>query len=323
MIVFYIVYSHLAEARYAWDLPFHTMYLAPGFLAAGLLVHRLARSLDSDQRRLIFICGLTAAFCAALKPDYLPTRLPLGAWISPFRAGLIAVTLFFLHGWMKFRKAEPAKSGADLWALAASSAMLFVVSGNSMAEVTSNIADFGLVPTFYVALMLAVFSVFAKSSVIPTLAGWSFLAAILSHLPISDGTAIGIFYQACPIWFALIQWRYHGRTREWAFSLAGVFACLMAALMCLATHHTAWAVDYMVLTICMFLVGRELRNVLLWVLSVLGMSAVPIYFGRNLIGELIDEVRQAFGPGTVMTMLAFLMLPLAYFMSVMKKRRQE
>ena len=97
----------------------------------------------------------------------------------------------------------------------------------------------------------------------------------------------------------------------------------MAADMCVVTSQPAWIADYLVLSICMFLVGREMKDVFLWILSFVGMLAVPVYLSRSFIGTMIDEVRKAFGPGTVMTILAFLMLPLAYFMSVLKKRRQE
>jgi hypothetical protein len=93
--------------------------------------------------------------------------------------------------------------------------------------------------------------------------------------------------------------------------------------MWLATRHPAWAADYAVVSIGMFFAGRELRNVFLWTLSVLGMAAAPLYLARNPLGTWIAEVRQLFGPGTVMTILAFLTLPLAYFMSVLKKRRKQ
>src|SRR6267142_442566 len=319
IIVFYIVYSHLAEARYAWDLPFHAIYLAPGFLGLGVMICRLARQLDSDQRRWMLICGLAAAVCAAMKSDAPSTLLFPNMMISPFRVGLIAVSSFFAYGWIKFRKIESAKSDARVWAFAAASALLFVVSGNSMAEALTAIGNLSFTSWFYIGLMLGIFSVAAKSSALPTLAGWGFLIAIVPHLPLSKENLLAVFYQACPLWFALMQWRYHGRARQWAFSLAGAFVYLMAAGMCLATRHPAWIADYLVVTICMFLVGREFRNVFLWVLSVFGLLAVPLYLARNQI----DQIRRIFGPGTVTTMLAFLMLPVAYFMSVLKKRRQR
>ncbi len=322
IIVFYIVYSHLAEARYAWGLPFHAMYLAPGCLAIGLLILRFARTLDSEKQRLIWVWGLAAAVCAAMKSDHLLVRLPPGLSVSPFRCGLIAVALFFVYGWKKSRGEEPTKSETRLWAFAASSVMLLVVSGNSMAEGLAAIGSFNFTPWFYIALMLGIFSRFNKTSIIATLAGWSFLIAIVPHLPLSKETMLGVSFQAWPIWFALVQWRYHGRSRQWAFSLAGAFAYLMAADMCVATRQPAWVADYLVLSICMFLIGREMKNVFLWILSIVGMLAVPVYLSRSFIGTMIDEVRKAFGPGTMMTILAFLMLPLAYFMSVLKKRRQ-
>ncbi len=198
IIVFYIVYSHLAEARYAWGLSFHAMYLAPGCLAIGLLILRLARTLDSEKQRLIWVCGLAAAVCAAMKSDHLLVRFPLGLSVSPFRCGLIAVALFFVYCRKKSLEDESVKSELRLWILAASSAVLFVVSGNSMAEALAAIGSFNFVPWFYIALMLGIFSRFTKTSIVPTLAGWSFLIAIVPHLPLSKENLMAVFYQACP-----------------------------------------------------------------------------------------------------------------------------
>jgi hypothetical protein len=289
----------------------------------GLLIQRLGRPLDSEKQRLISVWGLAAAVCAAMKSDPLLVRLPLGLSISPFRCGLIAVALFFIYCRSKSRGDGSEKSEPRFWAFAASAVMLFVVSGNSIRESLAAVGSFNFAPWCYIALVLCIFSRFTKTSVVPTLAGWSLLVAIVPHLPLSNESLFGIFCQACSVWFGLVQWRFHGRSRQWAFSLAGACTYLMAIPMCLLTRHPAWGADYVIVSFILFLVGREMKNIFLWVLSVLGMLAMPLYLSRSVIGTMIEEVRKAFGPGTVMTILAFLMLPLAYFMSVLKKRRQE
>ncbi|MBZ5521953.1 MAG: hypothetical protein LAP21_06900 [Acidobacteriia bacterium] len=318
IIVFYIVYSHLLEAGYAYALPFHAMYLTPGFMAMGLLICRM-RQLDSDRWRLVWVCGLAAAFCAAMKADNLLIRLLPGVALSPFRCGLIAVALFFLYCWKKSGEKEYEDRS---WAVAAAILLLFVVSGNSLTEALSSVAGLHFVPFFYLALVLGIFAAFTETSVIPTLAGWAFLIAVIALLPVRGADPIGAFYQAGVIWFGLVQWRYHGRARPWAYSVAGAFAYSISVIMWLVGHQPEWVADYLVLVVCMFFAGKALKNAFLWTLSVLGMLAAPLYLARSPLGSVIMELRRVFGFGTLMTMFAFLMLPMAYCMSVMKKGRQ-
>jgi hypothetical protein len=92
--------------------------------------------------------------------------------------------------------------------------------------------------------------------------------------------------------------------------------------MWLSGHHPDWAADYLVLVLCVFLAGRALKDAFLWTLSVLGMLVTLLYLARSPLGSLITELRRAFGFGTLMIMFAFLMLPMAYCISALKKRRQ-
>ncbi|HWZ43550.1 MAG TPA: hypothetical protein VNW97_08725, partial [Candidatus Saccharimonadales bacterium] len=318
IIVTQTVYSHLVEAGYAYALPFHAIYLTPGFLAMGLMICWRPQ-LDSDRWRLAWSCGLAAAVCAAMTADNLLIRLAPGISLSPFRCGLIAVVLFFLYCW---KKSSEEQYEDRSWAVASGILLLLVVSGNSLTEVFSSIAGLHFAPFFYLALLLAILSAFTHTSAVPALAGWSLLVAIMSSLPGNAQDRMGMFYQLCAIWFALVQWRYHGLARQWAYSVAGALSFSIPVVMWLADHRPGWAADYVVLVVCMFLAARALKNVFLWTLSVLGMLAAPLYLARNPLGSLTLELRRVFGFGTLMTMFAFLMLPLAYCMSVMKKRRQ-
>ena len=318
IIVSLMVYSHLVEAGYAYALPFHATYLTPGLLAMGLMFCRMTQ-LDSDRWRLAWLCGLAAAFCAAMTADNLLIPLVPGISLSPFRCGLMAVVLFFLYCWKKSGEKQYEDRS---WTVASGILLLFVVSGNSLTEAFSSITGLHFAPFFCLALLLAILSAFTDTSAIPTLAGWSLLVAVMSSLPGSVENRTGVFCQLCVIWFGLVQWRHHRLARQWAYSAAGAFAFFISVIMCLAGQQPVWAADYLVLVVCVFLAARALRNAFLWTLSVLGMLAAPLYLARSPVGSFIAELRRAFGFGTLLTMFAFLMLPLAYCMSVMKKRRQ-
>lgn len=318
-IVFYILFSHLIEAGYAYGMPFRAFYLTPGFLALGLLVYRRARAFDVDVRQLVWLFGLAASFCAVVKSGTLLLHLPGGLVVSSFRCGLVAVALFFLYFW----KYSGDKRYADRsWAFASLLLFLMVVSGNSWPEALAGIMSLHFAPFFFLSMGLALLTAFTDTSATPVLAGWSLLVAVVPRLPVSAEDHIGVLCQLGVIWFALVQWRYHGLARQWAYSVAGAIAFAISLLLSVATHKPVWIADYLLLTVCLFFAARALKDAFLWTLSVLGMLAIPLYLARTPLAVLMADLRRTFGFGTMMTMLAFLMLPLGYFMSMLKKRRQ-
>jgi hypothetical protein len=68
--------------------------------------------------------------------------------------------------------------------------------------------------------------------------------------------------------------------------------------------------------------GRFLGNGFLSSLSLLGTVALPLYLARSQIVSVLTGSRRIFSSGLLAMALAFATLPLAYFMSVLKKRRR-
>jgi hypothetical protein len=206
----------------------------------GLIICRM-RQLGSDRWGLLWSCGLAAAFCSAMMADKLLVLHLPGISLSPFRCGLIAVVLFFLYCWKKSGEKEYEVRS---WAVAAGIVLLFAVSGNSLTESFSSITGLHFAPFFYLALALAILSAFTGTSVIPTLAGWSLLVAIMPSLPGSADDRIGVLGQLGAIWFGLVQWRYHRLARPWAYSVAGALSSFPASCGCRAIirigRRTIW-----------------------------------------------------------------------------------
>jgi hypothetical protein len=317
LIVFYIILSHLIAANYTYTLLFHEEYLTPVFLAAGLLFFKLSPGLgfSGQCRPLLWMGAALAAYCSLPATNSLTINLPLGIALSPFRYGFVAVAVYLLYFWRAYRQRS--------WVVAATLCLLLALSGPSLQNAAFNIFHFHFTPFAFLTVLFIGLSVLKGTPVFPTLAGGCLLISILALTPLQDDHKLILFLQAWAVWIGFIQWRYHQYARQWIYSVLGGFVFALAAVMCLnGAPRWAWRSDYVIVIIGLFCAGRFLKNVVLWILSLLGTLAAPLYLARNQLAFLAGEFRGIASPGLLATMLAFLMLPLAYFLSVFKKRRQ-
>ncbi len=316
LIVFYIVLSHLVAANYAYSLEIHAEYLAPTFLATGLLFFKLRPNLGKHGRRFLWICALLAAGCSCAASESPMVHLPWGMTLAPFGYGFVAVAVFLLYFWKIYR--------ARTWAVAAIVCLFFAVSGDSMSEALSNICYFHFVPWFYLAVVFAVCSLIKEGPAFPTLAGGCLIIAVLSPVSAQYHDKLVIFLQLWTAWIALVQWQFYQYARQKSYSVAGAFIFSLSAMMCYSSPHLlAWGVDYLIVIVALFLAGRFLENGFLWKLSLSGIVAAPLYLARNQFLSAAKEFRRMINMGLSLTILAFLLLPLAYFLSSLKTRRRR
>lgn len=310
LVVFYIVLSHLIAASYAYSLEIQPEYLAPTFLAAGLLLFKLRPNLGAKGRWFLLGCAFLAACCSCAESES-----PMVPWISPFHYGLAAVAIFALYFWKIYRTRS--------WVVVAVACLLLVVSGASPSDAVFNISHFHFLPWLFLAVVFALCSLVKEGPVFPTLAGGCLMIAFLSRVPAQYPDKLVIFLQFWAAWSAFVQWQFYPYTRLWRFSLAGAFIFSLSAMMCISSlHQFAWGIDYLLVIIGLFTVGRLLRNRFLWILSLSGTVAAPLYLARNQFLSAATELRQKISLGLSLTTLAFLLLPLAYFLSSLKTRRR-
>lgn len=319
LIVFYIILSHLLEANYAYPLEFHVEYLTPVLLATGLLFFKLRPYLGMHDWKFIWSCAFLAGCCSCASTEGANTEglivnLPGGIALSPFRCGLGAVALLFLYFWKMHRGRS--------YAVAAAACLLSVVSGSSLSDCLFNIFHFHFVPFFFLALVFAACSIIERTPILPALAGGCLTIAILSLVPVWGYQKWAIFLQTWAIWIGLVQWHYHRYARQRIYSILGAFVFSLTSVMCLVSHHRAWGADYLIVIIGLFCAGRFLKNSALWGLALFGAMAGPLYLSRQQLVSAGKQFRHMLSSGLLVTILAFFMLPLAYYMSVLKKRRQ-
>jgi hypothetical protein len=314
LIVFYILLSHLAEATYTYSLQFHAEYLTPALLAVALLFFKLRRNTGRMGRQFLWICIILAACCSCGPAEAL--HLPMGWTLSPFHYGLVAVALCMLHFWKTLRHRT--------WVVGAVLCLLLAISGRSLPDAAFNISHLHFVPFFFLAVVLAAVSVIKGSTLAPTLAGGCLIISALSLTAIPNVDKLGIFLQAGVAWMALVEWYFYRNARQPIYSVAGVFILSLPAVMfCAPPHHRAWGVDYLITTILVLLAGWFLQNGFLLVLSLSGALVLPLYFARTQLMSVAAGFRRVVSSGLLVMIVAFLLLPLAYFLSSLKMRRRE
>lgn len=316
LVVFYIVLSHLIAASYAYSLEVRPEYLAPTFLAAGLLFFKLRPTLGTQGRRFLWVPAFLAGWCSCAASENPMVNIPWGITLSPFRLGFGAVAVFALHFWKKYRTRS--------WAVAAVICLLLVVSGTSLSDAAFNISHFRFVPWFFLAVVFALCSLFKEGPAFPTLAGGCLMVAVLSPVPAEYDDKLVIFLQLWTAWIAFIQWHFYQLTRQWSYSSAGAFILSLSAMMCYSSpHRLAWGIDYFLVITVLLLAGRFLENGFLWMLSLSGILAAPLYLARNQLLSATAELRRIVNKGLLLTIIAFLLLPLAYFLSSLKTRQRR
>ena len=315
LIVFYIALSHLLEAKYTYSLDVGGECMTPVLLAAGLLFGKLKPNCGRRGRKFIWVCGALAACCSATTAS--PTfQLPGGVVLSSFHYGLSAAALFMMYFWRAYRE--------RYWAVAGTVFLMLVVSGASLADSIVNIWNLHSMPFFFLGLVFAVSSVVMRTPAPPTLAGGCFLISLLSLAPIQNGDKLAIFFQVWAIWIALVQWHFYRHARQRTYSVVGIFVIgLAAAMRWVSPNPTAWGVDYCVVLIGLLAAARLLNSGFLFTVFVSGTLAVPAYFARVRLASLAFGARRWISSGVAMTTLAFLLLPLAYYLSALKMRRRD
>lgn len=314
LIIFYIVLSHLAEATYTYSLDFRAEYLTPALLAAALLLFKLRRNLGQQGRQLLWACAVLAACCSFVREEVL--RLPTGFVLSYFRCGLMVAGLCMLYFWRAYR--------TRTWAVWAVLCMLLAVSGPSLPEAVCNIFDLHFVPFFFLALVFIVQSVIKRTSQSLVLAGGCFIIAVLSLVTLAGFEKLGMFLQAWVVWNALVEWHFYKFTHPNSYTLMGGFILLLTAVMFGVTpHHVVWGVDYLVTAVALLTAGWFMQNGSLFALALLGTLAVPLYLVRTALFFVAAGFRRVISLGLLMMVLAFLLLPIAYCLSILKMRRRE
>jgi hypothetical protein len=316
LIVFYIVLSHLSEAGYAYTLELHPEQLTATLLAVGLLCFKLKANLGRNGRQFLWACAILAACCSCAPTEYSMVRLPWGIVLSSFQFGFTGVALFLLYFWKTYLNPS--------WATAAAVCLAFTVSGSSLEDSVFNIFHFHFGPYAFLAAVLAVCSLFRRSWLFPALSGACVLISILSLVPFESQDKFAIFLQGSAVWLGLVLWRFYQCLYQWVYSLVGLFVLSVSAVMyTTSSHPVAWGVDYFLAAAGVFLAGRFLQNRFLATSAVLGILGAALYLLRTPIASLAAAFRRIINFGLLVTILAFLLLPLAYFLSVLRARRRE
>jgi len=315
LIVSYIVLSHLGEGAYTYSLQFRPEYLTPVFLAAGMLFFKLNPNREKQGRQFIWVCIFLAGCCSANTGNSI-VRLSAGVTLASFHFGLGAVGLCMLFFWRIYRHRS--------WAIAGTLCLLLVVSGSSLSGSFARIIGFHFVPFFFLAIVLAIGSMLEGGPALPTFAGACLLISALSLTQILELDKIAIFLQLWAIWIAMIQWHFHGYSRPRAYISASLVVLCVPVIMTSSSPHTvAWSVDYFAVLVGLFMAGRFLKIRYLLALFVLGSVFTLAYVAWREMLTVAYALRRLFNSGVLMTALAFLLLPLAYYLSTLKMRKRE
>ena len=316
LILFYVVIAHLIEASYTYSLGIHAEQLAATFLAAGFLSFKLQPNLDRKGRCFVWICALLAAWCSCAATEHSIIQLRWGVVLSPFNYGFAAIGLFLLHFWKTYRNRP--------WAIVAVICLALAVSGLSLSEAISNIGDLHFVPVAFLAVVFTIASMLQRHWVFPTLAGGCFMILILSLMPIRRNDAQVIFLQAWATWFGFVRWRSSPNMHPRIHSILGVFVLLLCACMSYdSAHRLGWSIDYFITAAGLLAIGKALKDHSLSNCAGIGLLAGAFYLIRKPLGSAAMAFSQIVNFGLLATVLAFLILPLAYFLSILRLRRRE
>ena len=315
LIVFCMVLSHLLAANYAYSLDLYPEYLAPIFLGAGLLYFKLSPRVGNKGKKLLWACAVLALCCSCGTGQRSMIHFASGIVLSPFHYGFCVAALYLLYFWKTYRSRS--------WATAAAICMAFVVSGASFSDSLFNISHFHFVPFAVFAIVLLVSFIIERSWIIAAMAGACALISVLSLTPIQDTNKLLIFLQAGPTWFGVVHWYFYRSKHQGVYSIIGAFILLVPSLMwCTSPHRLAWGSDYFITVTSLFFAARFLGNSFLSTLAVFGVVGGALYLARNQLVSVAAEVRREINFGLLVTLLAFLILPIAFFLSVLKVRRR-
>lgn len=316
LIVFCMVIAHLVESNWAYSLDFHAEYLAPVFLAAGLLHFKLSPTLGKKGERFLWIYPVLAVCCSLAPTEASMIRLPWIAVLSSFHYGFAAVALFCLYFWRTYR--------TRFWATSAVLCLTFMVSGTSISDSLFHINHFRPVPFAFLAVVFIVGSFFRRSWIFPTLAGACLLISILALTPIQSHNKFAIFMQVWTAWTGVVHWFRYKRDHPQVYSLLGAFILSLSSLMfCLSPDRLVWGIDYLIVITALFLAGWFLEHRFLSMLAVFGVLGSALYLTRNQLISIASEFHRLVDFGLLATVMAFLILPLAYLVSVVRVRRRE
>src|SRR5262249_5457078 len=160
------------------------------------------------------------------------TGLSLGIELSPFRCGLGAVSLFFLYLWREYRNRS--------YLVASVAWMLCAVSGPSLSASAFNVFHCHFAPFFFLGSAFLVFAAVGGGLACLTFAGLCLSVALLSPIPVSSQYKFVIFAQVGALWIGFVHWLYFRLSRQWVYSLAGIFVCAVSGVMCLMVERPAW-----------------------------------------------------------------------------------
>lgn len=236
--------------------------------------------------------------------------------LSPFHFGFSATGLYLLYFWKKYRGRS--------WATAAVLCLACVVSGASFSDSVLNICHFHFVPFAYLALVFMVSFIIERSWISAAMAGACAVISVLSLTPIQAPNKLAIFLQAGAAWIGVVQWCFYRTKRQDVHSLVGAIVLLVPSLMwCTAPDHLGWAVNYFIAAASLYFAARFLGNNFLLTLAVSGVVGGVLYLARNQLVSVAVEIRRVVNFGLLVMMLAFLILPLAFSLSVIKMRRRK
>lgn len=242
-------------------------------------------------------------------------HLPFGIVLSSFHYGFGAVALFSLY----FRRGIGHRS----WALAAVVCLTLAASGFSFFDSLFNIVHFHFAPFAVLAAVFLIYSALQRSLIFPTLAGGCALISILAFMPTHGHNKLAIFMQAWLTWFGLVYWRLYKCKHPQIYSLVGAFILLLSFLMyCLSSYHLAWGADYIIVIVGLSVAGWFLEHGLLRTLAAYGVLGGALYLTRSQLIFVASELRRLINGGWLATAMAFLILPFAYFLSVVRARRR-
>lgn len=316
LIVFCMVIAHLIESNWAYSLDFHAEYLAPVFLATGLLHFKLSVTLGKKGQRFLWIYPVLAVCCSLAPTEGSMIHLPWGTALSSFHYGLGAVALFCLYFWRIYR--------SHSWATAAVVCLTCMVSGGSVPDSLFNVSHFHFVPFAFLTVVFLISSFLRGSWIFPALAGACLLISILALTSMQNHNKLAIFMQAWTVWTGVVHWFRCKKHYPQVYSLLGSFLLSLSSMMCwLSPDRLAWGVDYLIVVIVLFFAGWFLQHRFLSMLAVFGVLGGALYLARRQLISIASEFYRVVDFGLLSTVMAFLILPLAYLVSVVRVRKRQ